>query len=41
MGRYLAGQIPHCQATFLPREGHLLIINRMPDLAAALVRRPG
>jgi pimeloyl-ACP methyl ester carboxylesterase len=39
MGRYLAGQIPRCHATVLPGEGHLLIIDRMPDLAAALSDR--
>lgn len=38
MGRYLAAEIPRCHATFLPGEGHLLIIDRMPDLAAALRR---
>jgi pimeloyl-ACP methyl ester carboxylesterase len=36
MGRYLASQIPNCHATFLPGEGHLLIVNRMAELAAAL-----
>jgi pimeloyl-ACP methyl ester carboxylesterase len=36
MGKYQAAQIPHCHATLLPGEGHLLIIDRMPDLAAAL-----
>ena len=40
MGRYQAGQIPHCHATLLPGEGHLLIITRMPDLAAALRQPP-
>jgi pimeloyl-ACP methyl ester carboxylesterase len=35
MGRYLAGQLPHCHATVLPGEGHLLIIDRMPDLIEA------
>ncbi len=39
MGRYQAAQLPHCQATFLPGEGHLLIIDRMPDLVEAL-RQP-
>ena len=39
MGRWLADQIPHCHATMLPGEGHLLIIDRMPDLIEAL--RPG
>jgi pimeloyl-ACP methyl ester carboxylesterase len=35
MGRYLAAQIPRCRATMLPGEGHLLIIDRMPDLVQA------
>jgi pimeloyl-ACP methyl ester carboxylesterase len=35
MGRYLASQIPRCHTTVLPGEGHLLIIDRMPDLIAA------
>jgi pimeloyl-ACP methyl ester carboxylesterase len=35
MGRYLAAQIPRCHATMLPGEGHLLIIDRMPDLVRA------
>jgi pimeloyl-ACP methyl ester carboxylesterase len=38
MGKYQAAQIPHCHATLLPGEGHLLIIDRMPDLIAALHR---
>jgi pimeloyl-ACP methyl ester carboxylesterase len=36
MGRYLAAQIPRCHARMLPGEGHLLIIDRMPDLVRAL-----
>jgi pimeloyl-ACP methyl ester carboxylesterase len=36
MGKYQAAQIPRCHFTLLPGEGHLLIIDRMPDLAAAL-----
>jgi pimeloyl-ACP methyl ester carboxylesterase len=36
MGRYQAAQIPRCHFTLLPGEAHLLIIDRMPDLAAAL-----
>jgi pimeloyl-ACP methyl ester carboxylesterase len=36
MGRYLAAEIPHSHFTLLPGEGHLLIIDRMPDLAAVL-----
>jgi pimeloyl-ACP methyl ester carboxylesterase len=38
MGRYLAQQLPHCHATVLPGEGHLLIIDRMPDLVGAFRR---
>jgi len=40
MGRYLAGQIPHCHATMLPGEGHLLVIERMPDLVEAFRSGP-
>jgi pimeloyl-ACP methyl ester carboxylesterase len=36
MGKYQAAQIPRCHSTLLPGEGHLLIIDRMPDLVAAL-----
>jgi pimeloyl-ACP methyl ester carboxylesterase len=32
MGRYQASEIPHSHLTLLPGEGHLLIIDRMPDL---------
>jgi pimeloyl-ACP methyl ester carboxylesterase len=39
MGRYLAAQIPRCHASVLPGEGHLLIIDRMPDLIEAF-RQP-
>jgi pimeloyl-ACP methyl ester carboxylesterase len=35
MGRYQASQIPHSHLTLLPGEGHLLIIDRMPDLIHA------
>jgi pimeloyl-ACP methyl ester carboxylesterase len=35
MGRYQASQIPHSHLTLLPGEGHLLIIDRMPDLIRA------
>jgi pimeloyl-ACP methyl ester carboxylesterase len=35
MGRYQAEQIPNCHARMLPGEGHLLIIDRMPDLIEA------
>jgi pimeloyl-ACP methyl ester carboxylesterase len=40
MGRYQAGQIPHCRATLLPGEGHLLVIDRMPDLINAFRAGP-
>jgi pimeloyl-ACP methyl ester carboxylesterase len=36
MGRYLAEHLPSCHFTLLPGEGHLLIIDRMPDLIDAL-----
>jgi pimeloyl-ACP methyl ester carboxylesterase len=39
MGRYQAAQIPRCHATMLPGEGHLLIIDRMPDLIEAFAQR--
>jgi pimeloyl-ACP methyl ester carboxylesterase len=35
MGRYQAEQIPRCHATMIPGAGHLLIIDRMPDLMNA------
>ncbi len=35
MGSYQSAQIPRCHATMLPGEGHLLIIDRMPDLISA------
>jgi len=38
MARYQAAQLPHCHATMLPGEGHLLIIDRMPDLMTAFRR---
>lgn len=36
MGRYLAEQIPRCNARLLPGEGQLLIIDHMTDLIEAL-----
>jgi pimeloyl-ACP methyl ester carboxylesterase len=36
MGRYQAAQIPHCHARLIPGEGHLLVIDHMPDLIEAL-----
>ena len=39
LGRYQAEQVPHCQATVFPGQGHLLIIDHMPDLVGAL-RQP-
>jgi pimeloyl-ACP methyl ester carboxylesterase len=35
MARYQASQMPHSHLTLLPGEGHLLIIDRMPDLIRA------
>ncbi len=36
MGRYQAAQIPGCHAEFLPGEGHLLVIDHMPEIIRAL-----
>lgn len=36
MGRYHANVIPGCRATFLPGEGHLLIVNHWEEILAAL-----
>ena len=35
MGRYQASQLPHCHFSLLPREGHMLIVDRMTDLMQA------
>jgi pimeloyl-ACP methyl ester carboxylesterase len=40
MGRYQASQIPNSHLTLLPGEGHLLIIDRMPDLMRAFREAP-
>lgn len=36
MGRYMAGAIPDCQATFVPDEGHLLVLKRMDEIIDVL-----
>jgi pimeloyl-ACP methyl ester carboxylesterase len=36
MGRYQAGQLPDCRAWFLPGEGHLLVIDHIDEVIAAL-----
>jgi len=36
MGRYQAEAIPNCRPTFYPGEGHLLIVDRMEEILAAL-----
>jgi pimeloyl-ACP methyl ester carboxylesterase len=36
MGRYQAESIPNCRATFLPGEGHLLIVDHMEEMLTAL-----
>jgi pimeloyl-ACP methyl ester carboxylesterase len=36
MGRYLAGAIPDCRARFYPGEGHLLVVDRLDEIHAAL-----
>jgi pimeloyl-ACP methyl ester carboxylesterase len=35
--RYVAEAIPDCKATFLPDEGHWLVLNRWPEIVAALL----
>ncbi len=37
MGRYQASAIPNCRATFYPGEGHLMSIDRMEEILAALL----
>jgi pimeloyl-ACP methyl ester carboxylesterase len=37
MGRYQAHAIPNCRATFYAGEGHLLCIDRMPEILSALL----
>ncbi|MBI2913069.1 MAG: alpha/beta hydrolase [Chloroflexi bacterium] len=36
MGHYQAQAIPDCRATFYPGEGHLLVVDRMPEILAAI-----
>ncbi len=36
MGRYQARAIPNCRARFYPREGHLLVVDRIEEIQAAL-----
>jgi pimeloyl-ACP methyl ester carboxylesterase len=37
MGRYLGATIPGCRAQFLPAQGHLLVIDRMPEIIGVLL----
>jgi len=37
MGRYLAARLSHCEAHFIPNAGHLLMIDRMPEVVGALL----
>ena len=37
MGRYMAGAIPNCHATFLPGEGHFLFFDRWGEILSALL----
>lgn len=39
MGRYQAGAIPNCRATFFPGEGHLLLVDRMDEILGAMAAR--
>jgi pimeloyl-ACP methyl ester carboxylesterase len=36
MGRYMAREIPRCEATFLPREGHLLWLTHWGEILGVL-----
>ena len=36
VGRYHAATIPGCQATFLPGEGHLLVVDHAVAIIAAI-----
>ena len=36
MGRYLAGAIPECQASFFPGEGHFHFIDLLREILAAV-----
>ncbi len=40
MGRHQAGAIPNCRATFYPGEGHFMAIDRMEEIAGALLHAP-
>jgi pimeloyl-ACP methyl ester carboxylesterase len=37
MGRYMAGVIPNCRATYYPNEGHFMAFDRMDEILGALV----
>ena len=37
MGRYLAGQVPGCEATFVPGAGHLWILDHLREVLDVLV----
>ena len=37
MGRYMAGAIPNCRATYFPNEGHFLAFDRMDEILGALL----
>ncbi len=37
MARHQAQTIPNCRATFYPGEGHLMSIDRMGEILAALL----
>lgn len=36
MGRYMAAAIPNCESTFYPGEGHLLFVDRLPQILTAV-----
>jgi len=41
MGRHLASKISNCRATFFPGEGHLLVVDHMPEIVQAFTAPGG
>lgn len=37
MGRYLASRMPNCEATFIPKAGHLWVLDHMTEVLSALI----
>jgi hypothetical protein len=41
MGRYMAGKMPKCEATFVPNAGHLWVFEHMGEMLDTLVPPDG